>query len=62
MSDPDFTVQIKANKPLTPAEANRAIIEVVKKHLEALQSGVYGEPTMDDLMFCGRLHKLIEEA
>ncbi len=57
-----FKVRIEATGPLTPHEANLAILEVVKKHIQELQAGTYGEPTLEDLMFCGRIVKLIEEA
>lgn len=42
-------------------EANEAFKEVIKNHLEVVQSGGWGEPTMEDLEFCGQLHALLEE-
>lgn len=46
---------------MTPKEANRELINVIKKHLIIIQYGEFGTPTIEDLQFCGKLHKLLEE-
>ena len=45
---------------MTPAKANQELLNLIMVHLQQLQSGVFGEPTLEDLDFCGKLHHLIE--
>ena len=46
---------------MTPKEANENLLKVIMIHLEQLQSGKFGKPTITDLSFCGKLHGLISE-
>ncbi len=39
---------------------NIELLEQIEKHVIALQSGKYGQPTRTDLEFAGNLHVLIE--
>ena len=49
------------NKPLTPKQANNNLAKEIRRHLALVQGGILGEPTREDLEFCGMLHKLIED-
>jgi len=49
----------------TVAEFNAGVRDalgvVIEGHLQIVQSGVLGQPTADDLKFCGKLHHMLEE-
>jgi hypothetical protein len=46
-------------------EANQGLVSLlvglIEHHLTVVQSGALGEPTRDDLEFCGSLHNLHAE-
>lgn len=46
---------------MTPTEANSSLIAIIQFHLQSLQSGKFGKPTLEDLEFCGKLHSLLEK-
>lgn len=46
---------------MTPKEANENLVMIIKFHLQKVQGGEFGNPTIEDLKFCGKLHKFLEE-
>jgi hypothetical protein len=45
---------------ITPHDANSDLIKILQDHCIAVQSGVFGAPTLEDLEFVGKVHALIE--
>ena len=46
---------------MNPQQANQEILKVIGLHLQMLQGGKFGTPTVNDLQFCGELHALLEK-
>lgn len=44
---------------ITVKEANQSLVEIIKIHLQGLQSGKFGVPNLEDLQFAGKLHIFI---
>ncbi len=41
-------------------EANREFCKLIKMHLITVQSGEFGNSTLEDLAFCGKMHSILE--
>jgi hypothetical protein len=53
--------QQELHSKVTPREANENFLAFAREHCMAVQSGKFGECTLEDLNFVGKIHTLIEE-
>lgn len=49
------------DKKYTADDSTEDLLELIRLHIQGVQSGSFGTPSINALKFCGKLHQLLEE-